>query len=240
MKKLIIVANDAQACGKSTTALLLEQYLIRRQFRVARGITHPDQELPTKAEVLDLDEGFSMQELVDAFYGVDAFIIDCQTASHGALGQILREGGIEEILAELDAELTVIIPVCDDAEVLRGARDAAEEFSGLGEFIVINQPLESDVPEAYASSATEKVLRYLGAAHVSLPAPSLDTIENLLDMDLDLPLGLTQRGLLPRYLMHQLLSWEVECGERIKNCEALLHPTGPKEDDSAYGPIVLA
>jgi hypothetical protein len=242
MKKLLIIANDAQACGKTTLMLILDEYLNRRQQRTAKAITAVDKELPERLEFFDVEESFQIQDLADLLQEKDAVIIDASTDGSAILGQSLRDQGLEDMLAEVDAELTVVVPICDDAEVLRCARQAAETYSGLGEFLVVRMPLAADFPETYEGSRTERVFNLLGAQLVTLPEIEQSTQMELDEMDLDIPLAMTQRGLLPRPLTHQLLVWEVAVGEQLKSAEKLIMPRLESPADrmeSSYGRVLV-
>jgi hypothetical protein len=239
MKKLILVCNDAQACGKTSLALIVDEYLGRKGVRKTLAITSPEQELPRQAELMDFEEGFGMAEMVELIDQTDVLIVDVSTDGNEEFGSWCREHSLDDILSEVDAELTIIVPVCDDAEVLRGAAATAEIYSGLGEFLVVRCPLLADVEETWENSPSQRALSLLGARVMEAPKlgdAALDQIESL---ELDLPLAMTQRSLLPRFLRNELLAWEVACADQLNLHMDLLMPRPEELDDlhteSAYG-----
>jgi hypothetical protein len=244
MKKLILVTNDAQSCGKTSIALVISEYLRRKQISHCLVHTSPDQELPCEVELLSLEEGFSPAEMINLLDHHDAVICDIHTEGGADFAALYRKHGLDEVLMELNAELTVVLPLCEDAMVHREALSIAEAYTGLGEFLAVRSPLLADVPESFSSSPLAKALHLLGASVIT--APSLDdTALDLVDeMDLNLPLALTQRSLLPRFLTHQLLAWEVDFAERMNSVSEILLPKHDKLDDlgveSAYGNLLSA
>src|SRR5690242_9710909 len=116
MKKLILIANDAQACGKSSIALVLDEYLSRKQVRRLLAVTSPDQELPRKTELLDLEEGVAAVDVVELIDRSAAVVVDIHTDGHQDFGALFRGSGLDDALTDIDAGLTVVVPVCEDAE----------------------------------------------------------------------------------------------------------------------------
>ena len=244
MKKLILVTNDAQSCGKTSIALVIGEYLRRKQVKHCLVNTAVEQELPNKAESLYLEDGIQPTELVHLLGKNDAVIFDIHTEGGTAFSQWFNKHGIEEILMELNADLTVVLPICDDAMVHREAMLMAEAYTGMAEFIAIQSPLLADVPETFRGSQLEKALRLLGASVITAPAIEDAVLDQIDEMDLTLPLALTQRPLLPRMLTHPLLAWEVEFGESLNEVSDYLIPQHEKIDDlgvdSDYGELLSA
>jgi hypothetical protein len=244
MKKMILVTNDAQACGKTSTALVIAEYLRRKQVRHCLANTSVNQELPCDTALLNLEEGCSPAELVDLFDGHDAVVVDVHTEEGQRFGTWFRKHGMDEILMELNVDLTVILPLCDDAIVHREALAMAEMFTGMGDFVAVRSPLMADVPESFFGSQAAKALRLLGASIVEAPALADEVLDEIDAMDLTLPLALTQRPLLPRMITHPLLTWEVEFADRLAAVKELLLPQHDKIDDlgvaSAYGHMLTA
>lgn len=244
MKKLILVTNDAQSCGKTSIALVLSEYLRRKQIRHCLVHTSTEQELPCDTEMLNLEDGISPSEIVNLLGRHDALICDIHTENGTDFSNFFHKHGLDEVLMELNAELTVVLPICDDADVHRQALSMAEAYTGMGEFIAVRSSLLADVPEKFAGSPVQKALKLLGAQVVNAPALEDTTLDQIDELDLTLPLALTQRQLLPRFLTHQLLSWEVAFAEALSEVAEHLVPRHEKLDDlgveSAYGQLLSA
>ena len=72
MKKLIVIANDADACGKTTLTALLSGFVQRKGLRHTLALTSHEQELPLETVMLDADH-FVHQEKPDE---VNQIILD--------------------------------------------------------------------------------------------------------------------------------------------------------------------
>ncbi len=240
MKKVILIANNAEACGKTTLATVLCGLFQRKQFSHQLVLTSPDQELPLPTVLFDIEESFSSAALVDLIDHHDAVIIDCHTGGAERLARAFDKHRMDDILEELQAELTVVIPVCHDSLVLESAHELATSFARTAEFLIVHAPLAADVPESWSGSAARRMLHGLGAEEVSMPGLADSLITQLDNLELDLPLALTQRQHLPRFVRHALLSWEVNFAENLRASEGLLLPTSTPlnrslREDSIFG-----
>ena len=59
MKKLIVIANDADACGKTTLTALLSGFIQRKGMRHVVALTSEEQELPLETVLLNAEDGFA-------------------------------------------------------------------------------------------------------------------------------------------------------------------------------------
>lgn len=244
MKKLILVTNDAQSCGKTSVALALSEYLRKKQIKHCLVHTSVDQELPCETELLNLEDGINPLEMVQLLGANDAVICDIHTENGQDFSSFFHKHGMEEVLMELNAELTIVLPICDDSEVHRQALLMAEAYTGMGEFVAVRASLLADVPESFGGSSTQKALKLLGATILAAPALAESALDLIDELELTLPLALTQRHLLPRFLTHQLLAWEVEWAEAFSSYPEHFLPQHDKLDDlgieSAYGQLLSA
>ena len=79
MKNLIILANDTDACGNTTLAALLHGYFQRKSLKQTIALTSQEQELPMETVLLDAEDGFAPQELVDLVDQSQVVIVDVHT-----------------------------------------------------------------------------------------------------------------------------------------------------------------
>ena len=240
MKKVIVIANNAEACAKTTLATVLCGMFQRKQITHQLITTSPDQELPLPTVLMDIEDSFPAAELVDLIDHHEVVIIDCHTGGASRLARALERHHMDDVLEELEAELTVIIPVCQDSAVLESAHELAEQYARMAEFMVVHVPLTADVPESWSGSSARRMLHRLGATELTMPALSDSIVDELDNLELDLPLALTQRQFLPRFVRHELLSWEVDFCERLRVADALLMPRASAvnrglREDSIYG-----
>ena len=224
MKKVIIIANNAEACAKTTLATVLCGMFARKHITHQLITTSPDQELPLPTMLMDLEDTFPASDLVDWIDHHEVIIIDCHTGGASRLARAFERHHMDDVLEELEAELTVIVPVCQDSAVLESAHELAEQYARMADFLVVHVPLAADVPESWTGSSARRMLQRLGATELSMPALSDSIVNELDNLELDLPLALTQRQHLTRFVRHELLSWEVDFCENLRAADALLLP----------------
>ena len=239
MKKLLIIANDADACGKTTLTALLSGYVQRKGMRHTVALTSQEQELPMDTMLLDAEDGFDPEDLVNLVDKTDVVIVDAHTGSAEAFEKRFFRHRLDEALDEIECGVTVILPVCDDAAVLQSAIERARVWNKCAELMIVRLPLLADEHENYEGSAAQRYFTQLGAAEVSLPAVHETILDEIDAMDLDVPLALTQRQHLARFVRNELLGWEVSACEILRDAEELLIPTGSRSadtrDDAIFG-----
>jgi hypothetical protein len=240
MKKVIIISNNAEACAKTTLSTVLCGYFQRKQISHQLVVTSSEQELPMPTVLMDLEDAFPVNDLVDLIDHHEVVVIDCHTGGGDRLVRAFERHHMDDILEELEAELTVIIPVCQDHAVLLSAHELAEQYARMGEFLIVHVPLAADVPESWSTSSARRILQRLGALELTMPALTDGIVDELDDLELDLPLALSQRQQLPRFVRHELLSWEVNFCENLRAADHLLLPrtTGVNRglrEDSIFG-----
>jgi hypothetical protein len=239
MKKLIIIINDADACGKTTLTALLSGYVQRKGMRHTIALTSPDQELPMDTVLLDAEEGFAPQELVDMVDHSHAVIVDVHTGGAERFEKRFFRHRLDEALDEIECGVTVVLPVCDDTVVLQDALERARAWNKCAELVVVRMPLPADEHQAYRGSPTHRYLSQLGASELALPVVKDGILDEIDAMDLDVALALTQRQHLARYVRTELLAWEVAACDAVREVEDLIIPArsdcADARDDSIFG-----
>ena len=231
MKKLIVIANDADACGKTTLTALLSGFVERKGMRHIIALTSQEQELPLETVLLDAEDGFAPADLVDLVDHTDVVIVDAHTGSAEAFEKHFFRNRLDEALDEIECGVTVVLPVCEDSTVLHSAMERARAWNKCAELIVVRLPLLADDRESYQGSPAQKYFQQLGAAEVSLTAIN-DTILDEIDaLDLDVPLALTQRQHLARFVRNELLGWEVNACEQLREFEDHFIPVRSRTED---------
>ena len=232
MKKLIIIANDADACGKTTLTALLSGHLQRKGLRHTIALTSLDQELPMDTRLLDVEEKFSPQELVDLVDHAQVVIVDVHTGGAEGFEKIFFRNRLDEALDEIECGVTVVLPVCDDAIVIQSVQERARAWNKCAELLVARMPLAADEPLAYSGSPAHRYLSNLGATELKLPAVKDGILDEIDVLELDVPLALTQRQHLSRFVRNELLSWEITACESLRHAEDILIPTRSRSEDT--------
>lgn len=238
MKKLIIIANDADACGKTTLTALVHGYMQRKGLRPKLVLTSPDQELPMDTVLLDAEEGFAPEELVDLVDHAQVVIVDMHTGGAEDFEKHFFRSRLDEALDEIECGVTVILPVCDDTTVLHDAHQRARIWNKCAEVVVARMPLGADEHEAYEGSSAQRFFAQLGATEIRLNPVNDCVLDEIDALDLDVALALTQRQHLTRFTKTELLAWEVDTGETLRTVEDLLIPVSGRNDlreDAIFG-----
>ena len=231
MKKLIVIANDADACGKTTLTALLSGFVQRKGLRHTLALTSHEQELPLETVMLDAEDGFAPEELVDLVDHTDVVIVDVHTGQAENFEKHFFRNRLDEGLDEIECGVTVVLPVCDDAAVLHSAMERARAWNKCAELVVVRLPLLADDHECYQGSAAQKYFQQMGAAEISLPVVNENILDEIEALDLDVPLALTQRQHLARFVRNELLGWEVQACEQFREFETLFIPLKSRGQD---------
>jgi hypothetical protein len=239
MKKLIVIANDAEACGKTTLTALLSGFLERKGMRHVIALTSQDQELPLDTVLLDAEEGFAPADLVHLVDHTDVILVDAHTGCAEGFEKHFFRHRLDEALDEIECGVTVVLPVCEDTAVLQSAMERARAWNKCAELVIVKLPLLADDEESYRGSHAQKYFRQLGAAEISLPAVNDTVLDEIDAMDLDVSLALTQRQHLARFVRNELLGWEVNACEQLREFEDLFIPARSRgqdtRDDAIFG-----
>lgn len=232
MKKLILVTNDADACGKTTVSALIQGVLQRKGLRHTMVLTSQDQELPMETRLLDAEDGFEPQEMVDLVDHAEVVLADVSTGEAAKFEKHFFRPRLDEALDEIECGVTVVLPVCDDAIVLHEAMARARAWNKCAEILVLHLPLLADEAMAYQGSSAQKYFNQIGATEVFLPGLNETIIDEIDAVDMDVPLALMQRQHLSRFVRNDLHAWEIQCAELIREAgESLLIPVASRAED---------
>lgn len=239
MKKVFLIANDADACGNSTLATLLNSYLERKSMRTRLVLTSIEQELPAATDLIEIEDGFRAEDVVNLIDKADAVIFDVHTGGAEKFEEQFDRNELATVMDEIETQPVVVLPVCDDAQVIRGATDALQAYRHCADFVIVRMPLPADKPMKWETCDTRRTLLGMGAMEIEMPAVREEVLDELDAMELDVPLALAQRNQLPRFLRHELLMWEVAFGERLREAEEAILPVkqGAEDmrEDSIFG-----
>lgn len=136
MKKLILIQNDYPGTGKSTLALCLQQYL--EQYGVSHQLLSLTEEgVPSTPGGIALDVASLTPD--EFFARVDAEILTIMEIGTG-LGEFFNKfyqgSEMDQLLAEADIAVSVVLPVTADRESFDSVIDAAEVYSDNAEYLI--------------------------------------------------------------------------------------------------------
>lgn len=208
MKKLIVVVNDLERSGKSTLARALSRHLRSEEVKHLL-VTSNEMDMTDSfpGEFWDLEDQFEVSQLISAIDRNDAVIVDVHSGAARNWADFFDSEDLENLLAEIDAEMTVVIPDTRSERCNEEICDLAELFSDQANYVIAHLPGDKRNEIKWKGSPAEKAIRYLGASEVEVPGLSDELRTALANADLELPEALNKPSSLPRFAEVQVSQW---------------------------------
>ncbi len=224
MKKLIVVVNDLERSGKSSVACAIYHHLSSECEIESLFVTSDENHLTEefRGDFWDLDEDLSFSTVADAFEGNDAVVVDLHTGGARRWADFCESSGIDHMLAEEGAEMTLVIPNTGGMRCNEEIIDIAELFSDLADYVIAHLPMAERDGVKWKGSDAEKTTRYLGAIDVNFPAVTDELRAALVSIDSSLALALDKPEELPRFAEVQISQWLEEVSQRLVGAEEYL------------------
>jgi hypothetical protein len=161
-QQINLVINGKGGVGKSFVATNLVQYFKDRQLvHLAIDTDHENSTLKRfhpEAQFINLEEEREIDGVLDAAESRDLLVVDCRAASTDLFVAFFEEVGLEEVLAKLDARLTVICPVNHEADSVEQIRVLSSTWEHACQWIIVKNEAHCESFKLYDSS---KVRRHL-------------------------------------------------------------------------------
>ncbi len=215
MKKLIVVVNDLERSGKSSLARAIAHHLSETEVKNLLVTSNEMDMTDTyKGEFWDLEDQFDVSLLIGALDSYDAIVLDVHTGAARNWGEFCENEELETLLAELDAEMTMVIPNNQSERCNEEMTDLAEIFADQADYVVAQLPGDERAVKWKASPA-EKALRYLGASEVEFPGMSDDLATALETSEVEFAHALNNPSELPRFAEVQVNQWLEKANESL-------------------------
>ncbi len=208
MKKLIVVVNDLERSGNSAIARALSHHLKSEEVKHLL-VTSNEMDMTDSfpGEFWDLEDQFEVSQLIAAIDRYDAVVLDVHSGAARNWADLFESEDLENLLAELDAEMTLVIPDTRSERCNEEIYDLAEIFADQADYVIVHLPGEKRNEIKWKGSVAEKAIRYLGASEVEMPGLS-DELRTALDnAGLELPEALNKPSALPRFAEVQVTQW---------------------------------
>ncbi len=217
MKKLIVVVNDLERSGKSALARVLSHHLKSEEVKHLL-VTSNEMDMTDSfpGEFWDLEDQFEVSQLIAAIDRHDAVILDVHSGAARNWGDLFESEDLENLLAEIDAEMTLVIPDTRSERCNEEICDLAEIFSDQADYVIAHLPGDKRSEIKWKGSPAEKAIRYLGASEIEVPGLSDELRTALENAGIDLPEALNKPSALPRFAEVQVTQWV----ERASSCIA--------------------
>lgn len=210
MKKLLVVLNDLEGSGKSTVARTLSHYLKENDVPHKLIISEEgDAEAGLEGEFWDIEDEIEMSQLIRTLDRSDAVIVDVASGAARNWAEFCESEELDNVLAEMDVEMTVIIPEHLSERCHEEVVDIAEIFSDQADYVIAHLPItaKGSVEEKWKGGYAAKALNYLGALEITIPPIGSDLATALESGDVTLGQALGQMENLPRFLEVQVTEW---------------------------------
>lgn len=225
MKKLIVIANDLERSGKSTLARAIAHHLVQEEvdhLLISSDENDLDDEFP--GEFWDLDEQIEASQLVEAVNKHEAVILEIRTGAARNWADFCESEEVDNLLAELDAEMTLVIPDTGSERCNEEIADLAELFSDSADYVIARLGDENHREIEWKKSEGEKAVRHLGCVGIALPGVHGDLQTALDSANATLPSVLNQPADLPRFAEVQLCQWLEEFSGALAKAGEYLMP----------------
>jgi hypothetical protein len=208
MKKLIVVVNDLERSGKSALARTLSHHLKSQEIKHLL-VTSNEMDMTDSfpGEFWDLEDQFDVSQLIGAIDSHSAVILDVHSGGARNWGDFFEAEDLENLLAELDAEMTLVIPDTRSERCNEEICDLTEIFADQADYVIAHLPGDPRNEVKWKGSLADKAIRYLGAGTVDLPGISDDLRTALDNAGIDFTEALNNPSELPRFAEVQLTQW---------------------------------
>lgn len=215
MKKLIVVVNDLERSGKSALARAISHHLNESEVKHLL-VTSNEMDMTDsyKGEFWDLEDQFDVSLLIGALDSYDAIVLDVHTGAARNWGEFCESEDLENLLAELDAEMTMVIPNNQSERCNEEMTDLAEIFADQADYVIAHLPGD-DRAVKWKASPAEKAVRYLGASEVNFPGMSDDLVTALETSEVEFANALNNPSGLPRFAEVQVTQWLEKANEAL-------------------------
>ena len=228
MKKLLVVVNDLERSGKSSVARAVYHHLESEREIDSLFVTSDENNLTEefKGEYWDLDEDLSLDSLIDSFEEHDALVVDVHTGGARHLADFCDQLELDNRLAEIGAEMTLVIPNTGGTRCNEEIVDLVDLFSDSADYVIAHLDMETRDEIKWKGSEAEKATRYLGSIEVNFPSVTdeLDTAMESTGQSLFEALGKSED--LPRFAEIQITQWLEEVSQRLEEASDYVHADG--------------
>ena len=238
MKKLVLIINDLPEVGKSSFSRVFEEFMGRKKIdylpvsTAETNLGHPT--------YWNLEDELETGQIVSFVDRADVTVIDVATGDGGTLAEFFNEEDVFDLLLEMEAELTLVVPVPNHAAISEEVVAIGEAFADNADYVIVRTPVEFDEADdsSWVGTYGEKVMDYMGAHVVEAPGMDVTMLTEIEESHgMGLARALADRSALPRYLRDSLHAWELEFSESLAGAPELFIPaeTGTK---SVYGSAI--
>ena len=166
--------NGKGGVGKSFFAVNFIQFLKDHSIRhVAIDTDNENSTLKRfhpEAVFVDLSQSSGIDRIFVEVSAQRLVVVDCRAASTDIFLRYFNQLGAFEALKELNASLTLILPVSHDADSTKQVQVLSEQFGNNANYVVVKNRLFNDQFDIYQKSKTHhRIIGELGGKEIEMP-----------------------------------------------------------------------
>lgn len=170
MKRLILIQNDAAGTGKSTLTQCLGRYL--SQFGVPHQLATLVEQHDPLFESFALDaETLTCEKFIAFLEQSPLSILEIETGLGHFIGEFYQTHELENRLAELGIQLSIVIPVGAETDTFESVIRASEVYSDTAEYTIAHLVTSSydDDTSSWDRSYAARVMDMFEAVELFMP-----------------------------------------------------------------------
>lgn len=173
-KRLDLILNGKGGVGKSFFAVNFIQFLKDHSIRhIAIDTDNENSTLKRfhpESVFVDLSQSSGIDRIFVEISAQRLVVVDCRAASTDIFLRYFNQLGAFEALKELNASLTLILPVSHDADSTKQVQVLSEQFGGNANYVVVKNRLFNDQFDIYQKSKTHhRIIGELGGKEIEMP-----------------------------------------------------------------------
>lgn len=174
MKRLDLILNGKGGVGKSFFAVNFIQFLKDHSIRhVAIDTDNENSTLKRfhpEAIFVDLSQSSGIDRIFVEVSTQQLVVVDCRAASTDIFLRYFNQLGAFEALQELNASLTLVLPVSHDADSTKQVQVLSEQFADNANYVVVKNRLFCDQFDIYDKSKTHRrIIDELDGMEIEMP-----------------------------------------------------------------------
>lgn len=217
MKRLVVVVNDLERSGKSTVARAIYNHLVNECEIESLLVTSDESNLTDDftGEYWDLDDDMSFDPVIASLEEHDAVVVDVHTGGARSLGEFCQKTELDNMLSEIGAEMTLVIPNTGGLRCNEEIVDIADLFSDSADYVIAHLGMHSRDEIQWKGSDAEKATRHFGTIAIDFPAISDELEAAVESTGQSLYEALSKCDELPRFAEVQISQWLEEVSHRL-------------------------
>jgi hypothetical protein len=209
MKRLILIQNDYSGAGKSTLTQSLHHYLT--SFQVPHHTVVLAESASDSVPHAQIEaKGLNMDALNEQLEKSNLIIMEVESDLTQHFNKFYEKNELDHELAEMNFELTVVVPVTSEVESFDGVLAAAETFSENAQYLIVHTPTSSfyeDDTKLWDKSYAARVMDMFEATDMQMPVCDHSLTHAMKARHTDLPEALQSTAATDEVLYNEVSRW---------------------------------